>query len=668
MNQQPAGEYPDPYLRWALATAGRYLVHDLQGPLRLAGELRPGCTLRAAAAAVDACGGGLKGWDILGTSFFTATLTSPSPAAFAALHDYARVVLAEPGMKSVDPTGPACEPYAAWERSPGGARRRPAALGQRVVVGVIDGSCAFANNVFDLSPRRSRLDAFWDQGRAAVPGTPWTAPAHLPFGRQLDRQALDAAVQRLARLDIAARAAAERTLYRAIGHVIPDDADWSHGTHVLDTVLRAVRGWTAGQPGVVYVQLPECALRDTSARWASAWVLDAIQYIVDHAAPEAKVVINLSLGAFGGPQDGSSLLERAIDTIARDAAGRIAFVIAAGNAGLIVDDGSGVTKSCHARVVLEAADAPHCADAQKSATLAWDIDVPDSTDSVMELWLPELAGNTADGVIVELRSDSVAALSTGPVEPGSVGFILAADEVIAMVANCSGHGGVPNGSGGMVLVALAHTSSAAGAGAPAGRWFVSVGNRCMVPLTVDARIERRDVPGDLRGFRPQYGFAAAFPHAGSGGTLGSLANGKRTIVVGALAPKDGPDPFVRADYSSEGTGAGVEGCNARTVLRRGPDVYSTGRLDAAGYFSGAIRSLDGTSMAAAQVSGAMAAAFFSAAHSTQQAPLDTLQSFLARGGGAAVRGPGRAYPDSPPVVLRRPAGTSAGGFVVDVPR
>ena len=36
----------------------------------------------------------------------------------------------------------------------------------------------------------------------------------------------------------------------------------------------------------------------------------------------------------------------------------------------------------------------------------------------------------------------------------------------------------------------------------------------------------------------------------------------------------------------------------RTVRRRGPDVYSRGRLSAAAYFSGANKSLDGTSMAA----------------------------------------------------------------------
>jgi len=169
---------------------------------------------------------------------------------------------------------------------------------------------------------------------------------------------------------------------------------------------------------------------------------------------------------------------------------------------------------------------------------------------------------------------------------------------------------VPNGSGGMVLVALGHTREAQGSPpAPSGQWTVSVTNTCEWPLTIDAWIERRDIPGELRGSRPQYGFVRDGSLTSGQGGLGTLANGRRTIVVGALDPKKfDKDPDRVSDYSSNGLDCTPGDCNPRGVRRLRPDVYCTGERLASGFFSGSSRSLAGTSIAAAQVTAAIAAA------------------------------------------------------------
>ena len=86
---------------------------------------------------------------------------------------------------------------------------------------------------------------------------------------------------------------------------------------------------------------------------------------------------------------------------------------------------------------------------------------------------------------------------------------------------------MPNGSGGMVLVALGHTRDTLRPCARMGRWNVTVTNKSPWPITLEACIERRDLPGELAGFRPQYGFGPATPGLEPGGALGSLANGKK---------------------------------------------------------------------------------------------------------------------------------------------
>ena len=123
--------------------------------------------------------------------------------------------------------------------------------------------------------------------------------------------------------------------------------------------------------------------------------------------------------------------------------------------------------------------------------------------------------------------------------------------VVAMVINASGPTSVPNGHGQLVLVALGHSGAMHTASVPTRRWEVTITNLGRETVAVEAWIERRDVPGELLGYRPQYGFAEDTPFdIVKTGSLGSLATGQRSIAVGAIEFDKVRCSYDIADYSS----------------------------------------------------------------------------------------------------------------------
>ena len=623
----------DPYLHWAQLTAYRYLARGPSKRLRFAqARLVP---------------------DVGNTGYGTVQINPASPKALAALLKRADFVLAEPGLWPIDQP-PHQPPSMAISKGPVHA---PACGDRGLVIGVIDGRCGFAHRNFcePDAPTRSVIDSFWDQGQNAAP--PWRVPGEFGYGRELHRDDLDRELaRRVSPTDPSRRADEERALYRALGQALPEDADWSHGTHVLDTVISDYRARqpdavAGARPGFVYVQLPDDALRDTSARWAAACVLDALHYILRCAGDTAKkVVVNLSLGAFAGPHDGSSLLERAIDDLIERREG-LSVVVAAGNTGHIRDDASGRAVPCHARVTLGSALGPECDKGMRSVDLEWVIDCADSTESLMEIWLPARGpdGQPAAVEVLLTHRDSLSGepdADSARAVPGHIDTLSCGGQVVAAVLNASGAFQVPNGSGGMVLVALGHTRDTLRPCARMGRWNVTVTNKSPWPITLEACIERRDLPGELAGFRPQYGFGPGTPGLEPGGALGSLANGKRTLVVGAARRDKASEPYTPSDYSAGAGRSGAGGCNARAVRRRGPDLFAVGQREAAGFLSGSHKSLAGTSMAAAQVSAALAASLVPAtkggAAGLAASELDQLVTAAAQHEPAGPSGPGAA--------------------------
>lgn len=629
----------DPYALWSRLTDGRYLAHAVPGQMSML-ACRKGCTVAALRAAIaDDTGLRIPAVYPDGAMFCTLRADPLNPddpdaaelrrQVSERLDRLALVIGADPAKAAAVPPAPA--PPAGGATA--AARAAPAEPGKgqhpapRVVVAVIDGLCAFAHRRFcttlDGRPH-SRLLAYWDQGQAA--NAPWHTPSTMGWGRELDRADIDDLLAR--HLDPSAidsgRQVAERELYRSAAHAWPEECDWSHGVHMLDTA-----GGGDGDPGdpisdvdLLYVQLPTPALYDTSARWMPHHVLDALRYVVDRAGPQARVIVNLSLGAFAGPHDGSSPLERAIDALIDEIGPRLTVVVAAGNARAPQDDGTGEVRPCHARARLAASG--HSGD---RATLPIALGMRDTAETFIELWLPASEALTGDqGLWVSLTPDD--GLEQPGLQAGPDQVALRCDPglVQAAVINMSGQTKAPAlGDGRVVLVALGATEASHGAASGPQRWSLTLLNMGASPVIADAWIQRRDIPGELAGHRAQHGFVA-LPTKPTGltgtawatgeGTLGSLSNGRRTVVVGA-AQLCHPDPgdqgsprWEAASYSSAGMPGNDPNDPAacRTARRTGPDLAAPGQAAAAGYWSGAFKQLAGTSVAAAQVTRRLALA------------------------------------------------------------
>lgn len=171
-------------------------------------------------------------------------------------------------------------------------------LGKNVVVGIIDNGFEYGHpNFYNKDHTEYRVKKVWDQN--ALTGTP---PTGFTYGIELSNQA-----------DILAAAY--------------DLPDISHGTHVAGIATGAdpSNGNTyygiAGEADIVLV----------SYLGSNTDVADGIKYIYDYATSVGKpCIINLSLGDFIGPHDGTSFFDTTVDQM--QGKGRL-LVGASGNEG-----------------------------------------------------------------------------------------------------------------------------------------------------------------------------------------------------------------------------------------------------------------------------------------------------------------------------------------------
>jgi len=161
--------------------------------------------------------------------------------------------------------------------------------------------------------------------------------------------------------------------YNALGYQ-PEMA--SHGTHVMD--IAAGNGGGSNVPGVA----PEADMifvhvDSSDVPWSGADVvgrnfgdsvhlLEALRFIFNEAG-ERPCVINVSLGTNGGPHDGTTLVEKGIDSMLREKSGR-AVVIAAANS---------FADQIHAHGEIEVGG---------MSTLGWELKGNQRTENEMEIW------------------------------------------------------------------------------------------------------------------------------------------------------------------------------------------------------------------------------------------------------------------------------------------
>jgi subtilisin family serine protease len=428
------------------------------------------------------------------------------------------------------------------------------ASGRGVLLCCLDWGCDFAHPAFRRDDGTTRLVAFWDQRDRAsgISGNRYG------YGRIFSGRELDHALS-------------TEDPYGALDYH-PAESDplgiGAHGTHVLSIAAGSgsapdgCRG-LAPDADLAFVHLASPNARATHDLGDSVRILEALDFVRRIAGNRAWVA-NLSLGRTSGDHSGRSLVEQGMDRLVDEAPGR-AIVQSAGN---YFDKGT----AAHGRVRPGGA-----------AQLDWVIAEHDPSENELEIYY-----SGRDRLGVELRPPG-----------GRLSFAVALGERVAIDLDEREIGRIyhrrhePTTGDHHVDIILEPS-------APAGIWQVRLIGFDVVDGRYHAWIER-----DAAVARAQSRFARSASSSKS--TIGTIANGYRTITVGAYDP----DNHDFAPFTSSGPTR--DGRTKPDLLAPGVAIVgarSSAASSAAG--AGASTRMSGTSMAAPHVSGTVALLFSAA--------------------------------------------------------
>jgi hypothetical protein len=451
-------------------------------------------------------------------------------------------------------------------------------------------------------------------------------------------------------------AAAERRLRQPLRAAV------SHGTHMLD--IAAGFDWrraekengTKNEDGsptdfekllnrpIIAVQLPTQVAENRSDTWlphslkrALDWILVKADELSDELSPDRgtgkarrlPLIVNGSFASMAGPQDGESDVERRITQFVKTYRGDgpdelCTFVLSAGN-----------SLQLRSAAQMEVERGP-----SKSRSLGWRIQPDDKTPNFVEVWLPEVRGQDAKkaqgGVSTQVKVSLVppggAAAKQAPVIGGAIDWTIDGTVCARIYHQCFPR---PHGSRECVTIAVGPTASDGNPAplAPSGLWQIQVENTgANAKLDVDLRVHRDDVGMFSRsGARQSYFDLPEYEmfETGTGrvindesrdsrlgtrvtrqGTLSTYAYADGVLAVGGYRRSDG-EP---AAYSSSGGKAErrakhcTKDADANLPDAHGPDLAAVseespalGGVLAAGTYSGSTAILNGTSVAAPQV-------------------------------------------------------------------
>jgi subtilisin family serine protease len=432
--------------------------------------------------------------------------------------------------------------------APGGARLSPVAEdGRGVVVGICDWGFDFTHANFRNPDGTTRLLALWDQRGFGDP----LAPAPYNQGRRLTRSAINAA---LAELDPCAALG----YHPASGD--PTDTG-SHGTHVAD-ILAGNRREPGSEVGlasgsdIVFVHLAAPNLSELSNLGDSVGLLEGLDFVRREAAGR-PCVLHLSAGKTGGPHRGTTLLERAVDTMLQEPS--IVLVQSVGNY-------ADAAMHAHARVGPD-----------QRYSLDWDTPADDRTPNELEIWYSgqdvfDITLVSPDGREFSTPLDSRVQVRDGPTLWGN--FYHRLHE--------------PNSGLNHVCVFL-YTA------APSGRWRLKLHGRDVVDGRLHAWIER-DASGR---YQSRFLRSQASPRY----TTNTICNCFRAIAVGAYDATRPHRPATR--FSSRGPTA--DGRQKPEIAAPGYRIRAARSMPRDGWHGErrlCVKS--GTSMAAPWVSGTVA--------------------------------------------------------------
>ncbi len=429
--------------------------------------------------------------------------------------------------------------------------RRPAGLtatGKGVVIGVLDWGCDFAHPAFRHADGSTRLLAIWDQRDSENAGG---APPR-GYGRVFDAAAIN-------------RALRASDPYAALNYH-PADAGGragAHGTHVMDIAAgcdpeNGMSG-VAPEADLVFVHLSRTTqVLGKGNLGDSATVLEALDFVFSTAG-DRPCVVNMSVGAHGGPHDGTALLVQGIDRVISLQDGR-AVVNSAGNY---------FNKRAHA----EGRALP-----SGEKLLPFRVPQDDPTESEIEVWYPG-----ADSLFVEVFGPDATRLAA--VAPGQDSPLVIADREMGHVYHYVRES--LNGDHHVDLFLKPFV--------PGGIWALRFTGESVRDGRFHAWIERD------RGLQPKF----LRPDVSANYTTGTLCNGRLSITVGAYDPYDRRATI--GLFSSAGPtrdGRVKPELVAPGVRIRAARSAAYGEPPHAGYVE-----KSGTSMAAPHVTGAVALLF-----------------------------------------------------------
>ena len=451
--------------------------------------------------------------------------------------------------------------------------------GKGVIVGIVDFGMDFMHKNFRTEDGKSRILALWDQ---TAFGDPRYEKSY-GYGRVYTQADLNKAIE-VSDLITEDRGDAEKVCaaaYQALGYEPPADSVFqvgAHGTYVADVAVGNGRGTgIAGlspNADIIFVEvstLPGAPALGQSFG-DSAQLLEAITFIFDCAA-DRPCVVNLSLGTNGGPHDGSTLVEEAIDRLLSDPhKPNRAVVVAAGNA---------FGQNLHARGKVRHGE---------SVDLKWRIPRNDATPNELEIWYSK--GDLFTVEVIDPHGNSLAAVA-----PGWQADLSDNNRGLLTVVNRLDD---PNNRDNTINIFFER-------GLQAGIWTLRIHGTDVSKGDFHAWIER-DETGQARFVaekRPK--------HKDSFGvwiddncTLSSIACGKKTIVVGSFDAHLKKNGHGRNFQLSRTTSAGPTR-DKRTEGEK-PDIAAPGELVMAARSRTLVlrNHVSGTSISAAAVTGIVA--------------------------------------------------------------